>query len=339
MKSAIVLACVLLALLPAALATSDFDQFKSKFNKTYESAEEEARRAVIFAENLAFIARHNAEAAKGLHTYTLGVNQFADLTNEEFRSRHLSPIQTAQRQLTEPVWLEETDVNSIDWRTKGVVTPVKNQGQCGSCWVFATTAVVESAHAIATGHLVALSEQQIMDCSSPYGGMGCNGGAFDSGFKYVVANGGLDSEADYPYTGRDEPCNKQKEARHVATVSSYGYVAKYNETQLAAAVVKYGPIAVGLEADQAAFQMYTSGVFSGPCGTNIDFMAVIVGFTEDYWIVRNDWGTAWGEEGYIMMKRGVSQAGICGIATMAAYVIPGPPLPTSTTPSHAYVGN
>ncbi|EGD76061.1 cathepsin [Salpingoeca rosetta] len=283
---------VLLAMAVAANAMS-FDDFKTTFEKQYESPEEEARRFAIFADNLAFIARHNAEAARGLHTHTVGVNQFADLTNEEYRQLYLRPYPTEllgrERQ---EVWLDGPNAGSVDWRQKGAVTPIKNQGQCGSCWSFSTTGSVEGAHAIATGNLVSLSEQQLVDCSGSFGNQGCNGGLMDNAFKYIISNGGLDTEQDYPYTARDGVCDKSKESKHAVSISGYKDVPQNNEDQLAAAVEK-GPVSVAIEADQQSFQMYSSGVFSGPCGTNLDHGVLVVGYTSDYWIVKNSWGASW----------------------------------------------
>jgi C1A family cysteine protease len=285
-----------------------FEDFKSDHGKSYGSDAEENHRFLIFKENLAFIDRHNSEG----HSYTVGVNQFADLTNEEFKALYVNTRynRTAPRNT---VWLDSAPVDSVDWRQHGAVTPVKNQGQCGSCWSFSTTGSVEGANAIANGKLVSLSEQQLVDCSRSFGNQGCNGGLMDNAFKYIMSNGGLDTEQDYPYTAQDGTCNKQKEAKHVVGISGYQDVPQDNEDQLAAAVAK-GPVSVAIEADQQGFQMYHSGVFDGNCGHNLDHGVLVVGYTDDYWIVKNSWGASWGDKGFIMMKRGVSKQGICGIA-------------------------
>jgi len=320
MKVAIVLVAALvacaLAASPVKVQLNSFAGFKARFGKTYSNAAEEAKRAKIFADNLAFFAKHNAEYEQGLQTYTVGVNQFSDMTNAEFAATYFNPYNTTR--MMNYVTLPEATAASVDWRTSGAVTPVKNQGQCGSCWSFSTTGAVEGAWKIKGNTLVSLSEQQLMDCSTAEGNQGCNGGLMDDAFKYIMKNGGLDSEADYPYTARDGVCNKAKAAKKVAAIRTYKDVQKNSEAQLAAAVA-IGPVSVAIEADQAGFQSYTSGVFNGPCGTQLDHGVLAVGYTDTYWIVKNSWGATWGDQGYIMMARGKGAAGICGIAMAASY--------------------
>merc|ERR550514_133204 len=313
----------------AALVAPQFEAFKAKFNKEY-SAEEHDSKMAVFADNLKFIREHNARHAAGLETYTVGVNQFTDMSHEEWiaeRSRSMYKRQTPYN----VVRLPEAKASGVDWRTKNAVTPVKNQGQCGSCWSFSTTGSTEGAHAIASGKLVSLSEQQLMDCSTAEGNQGCNGGLMDNAFKYIIKNGGLDTEEDYPYEGRDGTCSKTKAAKHVVAITGYKDVPQNEEAQLASAVEK-GPVSVAIEADQRGFQMYKSGVFSGTCGTKLDHGVLVVGYTADAWIVKNSWGATWGEEGYIEMKRGVSASGICGIAIQPSYPEAGPSPPPGPTP-------
>jgi hypothetical protein len=212
---------------------------------------------------------------------------------------------------------------SVDWRTKGAVTPVKNQGQCGSCWAFSTTGSVEGAVAIKTGKLTSVSEQQLVDCSGAEGNQGCNGGLMDYAFEYIIKNGGLDTESDYAYTARDGSCNAAKAATKASSISSYKDVAHNSEAQLIAAVTQQ-PVSVAIEADQSGFQLYKSGVFSGPCGTQLDHGVLAVGYNTDstgknYWIVKNSWGASWGLQGYILMAQGKGAAGICGINMEPSY--------------------
>jgi C1A family cysteine protease len=303
-----------------------FEVFKAKYGKTYATEDEEARRMSVFADNIAYITKHNA----GDSSFTVGVNQFADMTAQEWAEERRKSTM-APNSVRQEVTLPAASQDSVDWRTKGAVTPVKNQGQCGSCWSFSTTGSTEGALAISTGKLVSFSEQQLMDCSVAEGNQGCNGGLMDNAFKYIIKNGGIDTEADYPYTMKDGTCDKAKAAKHVGVITGYTDVPQDNEDQLAAAVAK-GPVSVAIEADQQAFQLYKSGVFDAACGTKLDHGVLVVGYTSDYWIVKNSWGATWGSAGFINMKRGVSKAGICGIASQPSYPTAGAPGPSPPTP-------
>jgi len=203
------------------------------------------------------------------------------------------------------------DANAtVDWRAKGKVNPIKNQGQCGSCWAFSATASVESAHAIKTGKLVSLSEQQLVDCSGAQGNQGCNGGLMDQAFEYIIANGGQCTEASYPYQAQDGTCQK---CTPVAQISGYTDVSAGKENAIMPAL-NGEPVSIAIEADQDGFQFYSGGVFSGVCGTNLDHGVNLVGYGTDgsqpYWILRNSWGTTWGEEGYMRIIRGKDECGL-----------------------------
>ena len=172
-----------------------FTQWSIQHSRTYSPTERDYRESV-YAENLAKIANHN----RGNHSWTLAVNQFADLTSSEFASLYIGGYSgEGQKNYTwDHLWSTEVLPASVDWTSKGAVTPVKNQGQCGSCWAFSTTGAVEGAWFLKNNTLVSLSEQQLVDCSTPEGNQGCNGGLMDYGFQYVVSNG-LTTEAKYPY--------------------------------------------------------------------------------------------------------------------------------------------
>merc|ERR1719461_145833 len=176
--------------------------------------------------------------------------------------------------------------DSVDWRKQGAVTKVKNQGSCGSCWAFSTTGSTEGAVKIATGTLTSLSEQQLVDCSRAEGNQGCQGGLMDNGFKYIEKNGGLDSEADYPYTAKNGQCNRAEAAKHVSTIKSHQDVVEEDAADFAKAVTQQ-PVSVAIEADQTGFQHYRSGVFSATCGDKLDHGVLAVGYTSDAWIVKN----------------------------------------------------
>jgi len=299
-----------------------WDSWKGIYDKTYNTLEDIQRR-MIFIKNIDFIAQHNFAAASGLHNYTLGINQFADLTQSEWSSKYLGYIH--RRKVSIGHSLPKATAKSVDWRTKGAVTPVKNQGQCGSCWSFSATGSMEGAWFIARNKLVSLSEQQLVDCSTAEGDQGCFGGLMDNAFEYVIKNGGLDTEGNYPYDARDGTCNKSLANRHAIQISSYHDVPTDDETQLEAAVQQQ-PVSVAIEADQPAFQFYKSGIFNKACGTQLDHGVLAVGYGEEngqkYWIVKNSWGDVWGDDGYIKMARDVtSPHGQCGIAMQPSYPV------------------
>merc|ERR1711871_599674 len=215
----------------------------------------------------------------------------------------------------------------------GAVTPVKNQGQCGSCWSFSTTGSTEGAWQIAGHDLVSLSEQQLMDCSTAEGDHSCQGGLMDFGFKYIVDNKGIDSEADYPYKMANEACQTAKETSVVATITGYSDVPKQNVAQFKAALAK-GPVSIAIEADQTGFQHYQGGILDATCGTKLDHGVLAVGYTDDYWIVKNSWGTVWGEQGYVRMSSSVGAPdGECGLLDQPSYPTAGSgPAPGPTPP-------
>jgi len=319
---------------PTSTMEAQFAEFKAAYGKTYTAAEE-SLRFQIFQDNVNYINKHNAEAEAGEHTFTVGVNQFADLTLAEFKATYLRPF-NASRVRNEVVLPEVAAADDVDWRAKGAVTPIKDQGQCGSCWAFSSTGSIEGANFISTGKLNSLSEQQLVDCSTAEGNQGCNGGLMDYAFQYTIKNGGLTGESNYPYTATGpNQCQTAKASQAVGKVSSFADVPQNQEAQLIAAVTKQ-PVSVAIEADQSAFQFYKSGVFKSACGTQLDHGVLAVGFGttsgQDYWIVKNSWGTSWGLQGYILMAQHQGAAGICGINMMASY--PTAPAQVSANPTH-----
>ena len=312
-----------------------------KHGKAYNGLGERERRFEIFKDNLRFIDEHNAAMDR---TYKLGLNRFADLTNEEYRAVYLGTRTDAKRRFAKKsstvsdryaFRVGDELPESVDWRVEGAVTPIKDQGYCGSCWAFSTVAAVEGINQIVTGELVSLSEQELVECDTAYNA-GCNGGLMDYAFEFIIKNGGLDTEADYPYTAVDGQCDVSRRNSKVVSIDGYEDVSPLNEKALQNAVANQ-PVSVAIEAGGRAFQLYVSGVFTGECGTALDHGVAAVGYgTEngvDYWIVRNSWGASWGENGYIRLERNVANNmfGKCGIAIQPSY-----PIKNGQNPAKSY---
>jgi len=295
--------------------TQWMQQYKMEF-----TPEEFFYRFNIFKGNMDFVEAHNAQNL----SFDVELNKFAHLRSGEFKNVYLG-YKPELRYGEQPTTLASLapaayPSGSLDWTSKGAVTGVKDQGQCGSCWAFSTTGSVEGANFLAGHGLTSLSEQELMDCSYSYGNLACDGGLMDNAFKYVEANG-LCTEASYPYTAKSSTACKKSSCTMVAGTKITGYKDVTHTENALGAAVDITPVSVAIEADQTGFQLYKSGVFSGVCGKSLDHGVLAVGYGTDptggdYWKVKNSWGTSWGEAGYIRMIRNKDE---CGIADEPSY--------------------
>jgi len=317
---------------PSAHLDQQWEQFKTRYAKAYPRALENRRR-MAWEANYQFMQEHNAAYEKGEKTYQVGENEYNDLTNSEFVSMmnglHYSETSDGQQNNVFNPILEKLP-EKVDWRPKGFVTPVKNQKQCGSCWAFSATGSLEGATFNKTGKLVSLSEQNLVDCSMKWGNHGCFGGLMDFAFKYIRDNKGIDTEESYPYTAKTGKECLFNDKTIGAVLSSWTDIKKGSEEELAHAVATVGPISVGIDAAHPGFQMYKKGVYHEKhcSSTMLDHGVLVVGYgsgkntngkKENYWIVKNSWGTTWGDKGYIKMARDAKN--MCGIATAASFPV------------------
>lgn len=260
------------------------------------------------------------------------MNKFGDLNEHDMKQKWkgLLPIKMTKEEIDQhqvkSVGLNISLPLNVDWRTTGAVTYVKDQKKCGGCWSFGITGTIEGQNFLKNGKLVPLSEQNLIDCSTSEGNMGCDGGNAANSYKYIISNGGIDTEDSYPYEALDGTC-RYKPENIGATISNYVFVSpSMNETALAVAIANIGPIAVGIDASRRSFQLYDgTGIYYEPmCSTmRLDHMVLAVGYGVDgeqkYFLVKNSWGADWGDKGYIKMSRNGDNN--CGIATMPTYPI------------------
>ena len=316
---------LLAALLGAAAAFVDrgeWNDFKAKHGKAYRNVMEEMYRMSVYADNKAFVEQHNAEFAAGRKSFTVALNRMADLTNEEINQMYKGSIDKSYKQHGVHKPSGRQLPTEVDWRDSGIVTEVKDQGSCGSCWSFAATGSLESAWAQAGNPLTTFSEQQLMDCSTANNG--CGGGMAYRAFQYLEESGGIMTEEDYPYTARDGTCHDDSD-QYVGYLTSYVTVESRGSATILADAVAGRPVAVSIDASESSFNFYSGGVYDEPrCSSSYHNHAVlVVGYgTEDgkdYWLVKNSWGPAWGESGYIKMTRDNTDQ--CAIASIPYYPV------------------
>jgi cathepsin L len=306
---------------------NEWKKFKLEHRKSFRNTKEETRRRLNWERNMKNIDKQNNLADNGLISYRLKMNEYGDLSDEEFNSGLLLSAEAPVTNTQIPR-LRSFSTSSlpslIDWRNLGAVTPIKNQGTCRACWAFSATAALEAQNFLKTGKLVSLSEQNLVDCSTRQGNQGCAGGWMGSAFQYVISNNGINTQQSYPYINKNGPCRFNNTSIG-STASSYVMLPSKNESALTQALANIGPISIGLDASLSSFRFYSSGVYMNrTCSqVNLNHAAALVGYGTDsvsgldYYILKNSWGTLWGDKGYMLIAR--NQQNMCGIATSAVY--------------------
>ncbi|XP_034001735.1 cathepsin K [Trematomus bernacchii] len=323
----LLLAASALSHLDEAALDSQWEDWRSTHRREYNGLGEEGIRRAIWEKNMLMIEAHNQEAALGMHSFELGMNHLGDMTSEEVNEKMtglLLPPTNGQRSFTMAFDEKLPKLpKSLDYRKKGMVTPVKNQGSCGSCWAFSSAGALEGQLAKTTGKLMDLSPQNLVDCVKE--NSGCGGGYMTNAFTYVEDNGGIDSEEAYPYVGEDQPC-RYNSSGMAAQIKGYKEVPVGDERALAVALFKAGPISVGIDAGLGTFQFYQRGIYyDRNCNKDdVNHAVLAVGFGVNskgrkFWIVKNSWSDTWGKQGYILMAR--NRDNLCGIANLASYPV------------------
>uniref|UniRef100_W5MDE2 Cathepsin L.1 n=1 Tax=Lepisosteus oculatus TaxID=7918 RepID=W5MDE2_LEPOC len=303
----------------------EFEKWKLKHGRNYSSPVEESRRKETWLSNLKLVIEHNTLADLGLKSYRLGMTAFADMENEEYKHMMfqgcLGHFNTTKAKSGFTFQAKDSNVlDSVDWRTMGYVTGVKNQLSCGSCWAFSARSSTMGAEFRATGKLVSLSEQQLVDCSRAFGNYGCGGGLMDQAFLYIKAAGGIDTEDFYPYEARRpaERWNPHLESRPCRGGILIGLLTGRRFA------LDYAIHTTNVASSCAPFKVYLeTSIYDEPgcSSTSLNHGVLVVGYgtesTKDYWIVKNSWGVSWGENGYIRMSR--NKHNQCGIASLASY--------------------
>jgi len=305
-----------------------FERYVQEFSKTYASPSERETSRAIFEDRLADVLAHNKDPS---FSWKKGVNRFSDRTDAEFRrllgyNKALAFSNSESRKIKAQHVVFNGDLpENVDWRNKGIISPVKDQGDCGSCWTFGTCETIESYLALANGELNILSEQQILDCTpnpNDCGGTGgCSGGTPEIAYQQIITTGGLSDEWTYPYLsyhGQNFPSCRFNSTMTpaVAVLSGYQELPSNQYQPVVNALANIGPLVVNVDA--SAWGAYDGGVFNGCNQTNpdIDHVVQLVGYGTDlklgeYWLIRNSWSPSWGEDGYIRLAR--SSSPTCGV--------------------------
>ncbi|XP_055853688.1 cathepsin L-like isoform X2 [Episyrphus balteatus] len=335
----IVLSCCIAAASVGALDISieeEWNMFKHTYGKNYTNETEENFRMKIFLDNKDKIEKHNLKHTKGLVSFTLGLNKYADLMYDEFytlvNGYNLSLEMNQYMEMMPEEGIDYVSLSnttlpkSVNWTELGAVTPVKEQGYCGSCWAFSAIGALEGQHFLHNGILTSLSVQNVMDCSKNYGNTGCTGGFTRQAYRYIKYNSGINTEEVYPYKGVDgTTCNFDK-SKIEATDRGYVNLPQGDEAIMMEAVATVGPLAVVIDVNRESLQFYKNGVFNEPeCHSGVEYgrhAVLCVGYGSEengaeYWLVKNSWGSTWGDGGFIKMSRNKDNQ--CGIANDVSY--------------------
>ncbi|XP_065370752.1 procathepsin L [Calliphora vicina] len=303
----------------------NFDEYKNLVNKSYVHTYDELRSRSAFEENSAAVRQHNELFNSGKSSFRLRTNIMADMSNDSYlkaflrllRSKRVEALDHDSELVGSPLMQETPE--SIDWREKGFVTSPDNQKTCGSCYAFSIAESIEGQVFKRTGRILSLSPQQIVDCSTSHGNQGCTGGSLRNTLKYLQDTGGLMRSKDYKYVSKKGKCQFVAELA-VVNVTSWAILPAKDEKSIEAAVAHIGPVAVSINATPKTFQLYSDGVYDDDscASTSVNHAMMVIGYTKDYWILKNWWGELWGEEGYMRIAKGKN---LCGIANYAAYAI------------------
>lgn len=328
MKASIPISSIFMISYISAFSTwnQEWPVFKAIHGKSYNYPIEEQFRMNVYKENKKKIEEHNRAYENGEVSFRMKMNQFGDLKSSEVKALMNGFKMSPNIKRTGEVYIPiSRDLpTSTDWRQKGAVTPVKDQAKCLSCWSFSATGSLEGQIYLKNGKLISLSEQNLIDCTKSYGNQGCIGGNVVASFQYIKDNKGIDTEESYPYEAHDYICRFNRTTIG-GTDKGHRSIQLGSEEDLQNAVANVGPISVTIDASQLSFHFYSGGVYHEPhCNsTSLDHCVLVVGYGtengQDYWLVKNSWGTSWGEKGYIKMAR--NKYNHCGIVSLARYPI------------------